>query len=59
MTKLLLLLLFFLPIKATANYIDYYNTTNEAEWLYDNKKYDEAESIFIQAFKTVDSLAPY
>lgn len=36
------------------NYIPYYNITAEAEWNYDNGRYDKAEILFEQAFKDID-----
>lgn len=36
------------------NYIPYYNITAEAEWHYDNGRFDQAEVLFVQAFKQID-----
>lgn len=52
----LICILFFLLIQIASNntfsnYIPYYNITNEAEWMYDQGKYDKAEELFLKAFK--------
>jgi|GEM_PF-5090762 len=36
------------------NYIPYYNISAEAEWHYDNGRFDQAEVLFEQAFKQID-----
>lgn len=44
----------FIQIKQNysfSNYIPYYIIVNEAEWLYDQGKYDQAEDLFLKAFK--------
>lgn len=52
----LIILIFFVFIQLNlnnsfSNYIPYFNITNEAEWLYDQGKYHQAEELFLKAFK--------
>ncbi len=55
MRNLTILFIFlFFQIKQNysfSNYILDYNITNEAEWLYDQGKYDKAEELYLIAFK--------
>lgn len=55
MRNLTILFIFlFIQIKQNysfSNYIPYYIIVNEAEWLYDQGKYDQAEDLFLKAFK--------
>jgi hypothetical protein len=55
MRNLTILFIFlFIQIKQNysfSNYIPYYMIVNEAEWLYDQGKYDQAEDLFLKAFK--------
>jgi len=49
-------LLFLFPLASLGQgYIDYYNNVSEAEWLFDNKKFHEAESILKRSFKLVET----